>query len=154
MPGIILPGSTRPSNLRVDPDLISAHIEGDLYRICDRIKAEFGNRLFVVMHKDHPKPYVIMERADDGIERFVLRTDVLDGRVVDRLQYLLKVPLDKRLAEFEKLEDKHEAEKKEEELEELYENLGRPMRRQFYKDGFIDSYPTSYPIVNPKRKSG
>lgn len=131
-----------PTNLLLPEGTQSFVVEQDLYDICSRIRQEVdgGERLFVVLHEPPTgAPYfTIMERGDDGVERVAIpRIDELDGRVIERLQYILRVPLSQRIDEFEKAEAIAEAKRKENEADELYERLGRPMWGQLEHDGFI-----------------
>lgn len=140
-----------PSNLNVPPVGGSTPVvEGDVYNICERIK-ELDTNLFIIMHPEDTYPYVIMEHTERGTEEFVYKTKELDARVIDRLQYMRAVPLQKRLEIIEAEERAWELLSREQELEELYEDVGRPMWTELDKCNFIDR-PVSYPIVNKKRK--
>jgi hypothetical protein len=145
---LVLPGSAAPSNLHLAPHQVNMHVEGDVFNICERIRTEVpqGDRLFVVMQEDHPKPYVVMEKSDDNVERFVCRTDALDGRLIARLQYLINVPFEKRFAEAERLEQKLREEAHEQELDDLWNSMGERMHFQLERDNFIDSRGKSLPL--------
>lgn len=155
--GLVLPGQCRPSNLILPEGARVELVEADLYNICNRIREELehGERLFVILQEDHPKPWVVMEHADDGTDMMVLRAEELDGRIIADLRYMLSVPLSKRLDAIEAMEARHEEQRKSDELDELYENLGRPMWSQLEHDGFIETRPRSYPkrgVATPGRR--
>lgn len=138
-----------PTNLLLPQGSQTFLVEQDLYGICERIgrEVEGGDRLTVVMHSlpSGETYFTIMEKCADGVERVAIpRIDELDGRVIERLQYLLRVPLSARLADAERVEAANAADAKEQELDDLYENFGRPMLTQLEHDGFTQR-PTSYP---------
>lgn len=88
-----------PRNLRlsgVDPDQLRM-VEGDVYSIAARL-AEISSNLFLVLHKDVAKPWVVMEHCADGEVRFVARYEQLDQRILKHVEYMKNVPFEKRLA--------------------------------------------------------
>jgi hypothetical protein len=161
-PDLVLPSGTAPSNLVLPNDTRTRMVGSDMFDICSRI-AEVSPNLYVVVHE---KPsgelmhYSVMEKCADGVQRLALNVgpgksiDALDQRVVDRLQYLLRVPLNQRLAEHEKLEEKHKAEQKQTELDTLYEKMGRRMHWQLERDGFIGGRGISTPKKGVKPTRG
>jgi hypothetical protein len=84
----------------------------------------------------------------------VMKTDVLDGRVLEKMEYLLRVPFDKRFEEAERLEREAEDAIRKEAMEETYEAVGHDIHRQLWHDGFIEHRGTSYPTrgVSQPRK--
>jgi hypothetical protein len=135
-----------PDNLR---GRFGSYVESDVYHICDRIK-EIDSRLRIcvleppVEFAGKTYNFSVVELCPDGVERLVYRTEALDARIVEHLQYLLRVPFDKRFAEAERIEAKHEAEQKQRDFEEYYERVGRPMMTDLERCGFITrgiSYP-------------
>lgn len=129
-----------PTNLRLPEGSQSYQVESDLYSICDRIR-ELHPALFIVLHQipDQPAYFTVMEHCKDGVDRVTIpRVDELDGRVLERIRYFLNVPIEKRIAEFEREEAAAKDSEKATELDELYENLGLPMRHQMKRDGFSD----------------
>jgi hypothetical protein len=145
---VIIPGSSRPSNLHFHDGVTVRMVDSDVYRICDRVK-EISDRLFIVVASEGAKhAFIIMEHCDDGVDRRVYRTNELDGRVIEKLRKMMHMPLDERVRVLEKEEAANEAARKEAEFEELYERLGGPLRYQLWHDGFIDHRDKSY----PKRK--
>jgi hypothetical protein len=129
-----------PTNLRLPPGSQSYRVESDLYDICDRIR-ELHPALFIVLHQvpDREPYFTVMEACSDGVDRVTIpRVDELDGRVLERIRYFLNVPIERRIAEFDREEAAAKASEKERELDELHENLGLPMQHQMKRDGFSD----------------
>lgn len=138
-----------PSNLLLPMGTKSFLVEQDMFNICSRIREEIdgGHRLFVVLHEEPNgnQYYTIMERQDNGVEAVAIpRVEQLDGRVLERLRYILHVPLAKRLEELERLEAIADQKRKDDELDELYERMGGPMYSQLERDGFIGPRSKSY----------
>lgn len=124
-------------------------VDSDMYNIGQRLH-EFDASLTV--HKIELKDgimYSIVEHCADGEERLVFRTRQLDARVVEKCQYLLHVPFERRFAEAEARELKAEEERKEKEHQDLYERIGAPMHRQLEHDGFITHRGKSYAKRGP-----
>jgi hypothetical protein len=139
----------RPVNLYADNVTV---VDSDVYKICDRIR-EVSPDLYIVYNHDDAtgKPFAIMEKCIDGVDRLVFKTPELDGRVIEKLQYLRSVPFEKRFAEAEKKVEKDKKDFDDEQLEKLYDEMGIPMRYQLWHDGFIDHRNVSYPKRGPKR---
>lgn len=93
-------------------------VDSDVFNIAERVR-ELDPSLRVVLHENHERPWVVVERCADGEERFVARYAELDARVVDDLRYMLAVPFDQRLAKVAR------------EAEESNERLGRMTDEQF-----------------------
>lgn len=136
MSGLALP---RPSNLRGGP---GTHVEGDVYRICERIR-EIDPNLWIDPLPDGDG-FAICERCKDNEDRLVYKAPALDARIIEHLQYLLHVPFERRFAEAERLNEKWEAEQREKELDEMYERMGGPMYSMLERTGFSQR-STSYP---------
>jgi len=138
---------TRPDNLHGSYGTL---VDADVYNICERLK-EIDPRLKIHFIdppiRYGPKVYnfSITEACDDGVERLVFRVEELDARVIQHVQYLLKVPFETRFAKAEAIEAKREEERQEAEHEKLYETMGGPMLRQLEHDGFIEHRGVSYP---------
>jgi hypothetical protein len=130
--GLVAAGS--PDNLRGS---FGHLVEADVFSICDRIKEVDRNLVIYVMPSDSRRRFSIVEMCRDNVERLVFTTDELDGRVIERLQYLLRVPFEKRLAAAEAIEEKAKEEQHEREHQELYEQIGAPMLRDLERCGFI-----------------
>lgn len=145
---VILPETSRPTNLHFHDDVQVRMIDSDLYGICDDIK-KISKDLFIVVASEGARSrFIIMERCEDGVDRKVFGVDELDGRVLERLRYLMYHPLAERMKILEEEERKNDEQRKEEEFDELYHRLGGPMRYQLWHDGFIEHRDKSY----PKRK--
>lgn len=143
---LILPG-VHPDNLQMDGRLREIDITGDVYRICDRVKEHFGDLIFIRCIEDvyHGGiAYMVMENTPTG-QQVVYVTKELDARVIENIQYLLKVPFEQRIKEVEAWMDREIEDEKDDEFEEIYERLGGPMLRQLEHDGFIETRNKSYP---------
>lgn len=136
----------KPQNMR---GRYNRHVDGDVYNIAERI-AEIDPSLYIdpieppITLGDQTWNFAITEKCADGVERLVFRTECLDARILEHVQYLLHVPFEKRFDEAERREAKLQAEAKENELNELYERIGGPMRVDLERCGFADrnsSYP-------------
>lgn len=141
-----------PDNLRFDGGSLA--VEGDVYDICGRLaelsSKTFGNKHRLLMRdrkdswaKHGGKRYIVSEIGEDGVERWVQGFDTIDGHIIEKLEYMLHVPFEKRFAEAEKLEAKLKAEGEENTLNEYAENVGLPMQRDLERTGFIQRR-TSY----------
>lgn len=141
---LLLPDRMAPSNLHLRDSVRTRFVTSDQFDIANRLKALSPNLYVLELSEGDKYAYNIMETAKDGTEMLVLQVKELDGRVLDRLRYLMAVPLQQRLAILDAEGRKYEADAKEAELEELYETLGGPMAAQLYHDGFTTTRPTSY----------
>ena len=144
MSSLIVAGQARPTNLHLSPELSAVEIESDLYNICERVKEVDPNLYIIDLQKGASHTWGIMESCKDGVERLVFKTNDLDGRVIQKLQRLVAVPLSERLKAHEAEEKAWKASEEDRELEELYDRAGRPMWTDLEKCGFIDR-PVSYP---------
>lgn len=137
----------RPSNLELPPGYADLHVNGDVYRICERV-AEISPDLFVcpLPAAREPWRFAIGEHCRDGVDRLIFWCRELDDRVIKELARMMAMPLHARLKKCEADEYKFDADEKERELDDLYENVGRPMWTQLEHDGFIQrgvSFPKS-----------
>lgn len=148
--GIILPGSTAPSNLRLADNVRAIPIDSDLYDICERVKQISPKLRIVQLDNNKTAVWMVLELCEDNVERKVLKTDALDGRVLKRLEYIMGVPFEHRYKMLEEENRKYEAQYKEDALDKLYEDMGRPMWTQLERDGFIDGRNVSFPKRGPK----
>lgn len=163
---LALPEGYAPSNLHLAPSVQTRFVDSDMFDICKRL-AHLDRRLFIVQLEETdpkllrearktgklPVTYVIMERGLDGGAYMVLKTKELDARVLERIQYLMRVPLDKRFEEAERLEAKAKADMERDGIEAAYERMGQDFRHQLKKDGFIvggPSYPTKG-VAQPRK---
>jgi hypothetical protein len=144
---LVIPGTSRPSNLHFAEGVKVVPVDSDMYGICERIK-EISPRLFIVVAHDNDKhKFIIVEHCEDGVDRMVYGVAELDARVLKRLQYIMSIPLQERLAQLEKEEWEFEQQKAEEDFEDLYERMGGPMLHELYNTGFADN-PRSAPKRN------
>ena len=159
---LTLPGTNRITNLHLTPDQINWQIDGDTRAWLEQLprEVERGEKLYVLIHKDHPQPFTIMEadvwdpEAQSYVDMFVMRTDHLGSDTYTRLRRARQIPLLKRLEWAEKENEKYEEDYHQQELDQLYYTLGEPMQRLMQKTGFTASGvgSKSYPIVNKKRR--
>lgn len=134
----------RPTNLHLPPDVAAVPVSSDVYGICDRI-SQVSRRLYIILVTDSKShTFIIMEKCEDGQDRLVFRVKELDGRVIKRLEEMMSLPLEVRIAKLEKDAYRYREEAEEAAFEELYDRLGGPMWSQLEHDGFIQrnkSYP-------------
>jgi len=149
---LVIPGVAAPNNLRLAEGSKGRLIQSDLYDICSRVAEVSPNLYIVELEGNDQHAFAIMEKCKDGVDRLAIKVKQLDGRVIDRLKYLMSMPLTARLEQLEKDEHRLQEEQKEEELEKLYEQVGDPMRYQFIKDGFADRH-SFYGNKNYNRRS-
>lgn len=151
MSGIILP---QPDNFRGKYGRL---VTSDVYDVAQRLwdlGQQNGTRLYI-SELDPPvtgfgKTYnfVISEWPYNSQEEmFVMRVEQLDARAVTACERMIHIPLQKRMAELEKVEAKWAEEEKERQLDELYEKMGGNMLIQLDRCGFVDR-PVSYAKVN------
>lgn len=148
-----VPGPFAPSNLILPHELRNAHVDGDLYDICERVK-EISPALHIApLNGDDGYAFAVVEKCLDGVDRVVVKVRELDARVLDHLRGMMAKPLAQRLEEIEKTERRLEADRKEAELDDLYERVGRPMWTDLERTGFI-TRPVSYPKkgIKPTRE--
>lgn len=141
---LMLPSGLAPSNLHLRPGVNARYVENDIFDIAKRVRAVDESLHIIELEEDGRVVYAIMEHGRDGIERLVFRVSELDGRVVERLRYLMAMPLHERLDKLEEEELRANASKHEDDMDELYERVGRPMWTELEKCGFIQrsvSYP-------------
>jgi hypothetical protein len=142
----------RPENLR---GRFGRWVTADVFNIAKRIReVDGGDRLFI-QHLDPPVTYIdgdtrhfaIIEYVPHGKppEQLVTTVSALDSRVIDHMEFLRRVPFEKRFAEAERLEAKRAEEDKERQLNEAIDGWGWEFRNQLKRNGFIHSTGTSYP---------
>lgn len=153
---LALPEGYAPSNLHLAPSVQTRMVDGDMFDICKRL-AHISRSLFIVQLTDRKGEhcnYVIMERGIDGAAYMVLKTTELDARVLERCEYLLRVPFDKRFAEAERLEQEAQDKIVQDAIDETYEKVGHAFQRQLWHDGFVEHRRTSYPtrgVAQPRK---
>lgn len=155
-----LPEGTRPSNLHLNPDTDKVRlVSSDLYRICDRIK-EISDRLYLVELQRNSSEgekfgYALMEKQPnmDYLVFRIAMTD-LDGRVLERIRYLMSLGLHERIAICDKEREKWEADKHEDDMEELWETMGGPMYLEMERTGFFQRPVSFRPMNRTARRHG
>jgi hypothetical protein len=146
---LMLPAGLAPSNLHLRSSVTARLVENDVFDIAKRASA-IDPRLHIwELSEDDEHAYVVMEHGEDGVERLIFRVSELDARVLERLRYIMAVPLSERFAALEKDELRHAEQRKQDELDELYENLGGQMRHDLARCGFTGPLPMSAPLRNP-----
>lgn len=146
-----------PTNLRLPEGSCLAYVDSDLHDICGRI-AEITPQLRVVVAQDPEgvTAFVITElvtRATGPAEELVLRVgpgceiDALDGRVIDRINFIRHFTPAERAAEIDKQIARDEVAREAAQAELLWEKLGAPMYRQMSPLGFthdtrVEQIPT------------
>ncbi len=141
---LLVPGTSRPTNLHYGEGVQATIVDSDLYGMCDRIREISPDLFIIALSQDDEYAFVIMERCADGVDRLVIKVKELDGRVEHKLRQLLAQPLDSRMDQLEREEYELNEKVHDDEMDELYERMGRPMWAQLEHDGFIQR-PVSYP---------
>lgn len=142
-----------PSNIRLPLGSRATHVDSDMHNISARLREYDPNVCAVfVEHVDGRAIWSICETDRTGRMTLVFRVgpgcaiDALDGRVIQRLQYLQSVPLAERARQLE-AECLRDAEaRREHEREKLYEDIGGSFYSNLHKCGFISS-PRSESMV-------
>ncbi len=81
-------------------------VTSDVFNICERIK-EISPNLRLNYTEGRDEPWVVTELSKDGEERFVSRHAEADARILERLQYMLHVPIMERLRRNDAVEDRN-----------------------------------------------
>lgn len=166
---LLLPDGTRPSNLHLNSETDKVrHVTGDMFNIAERI-GEISPRLYILEVERNTKEsqswgFMIMEHCEDGVDRLVFRATKsgtksrdgggLDGRVLERLRYMMSLGLHERIAILDRDREKWEKEQAEAASEELYERMGGQMHIELERSGFIQR-PVSYsPMNRTARRAG
>lgn len=143
---LILPDGLAPSNLHLRSSVKQRWVDGDVFMIADRLRREVSPRLHVIELEENAKvAWAIMEHGDDGVEYLVTKVDALDARIIEKCQYLIRVPLQVRVKLLEEENERWEAEQHDNTLEEMYDKFGRLMWYRLEKDGFNAGRGVSFP---------
>jgi hypothetical protein len=137
-----------PSNMKIAgaPNAKLRVVESDVFNVCDRIK-EIDPSLHVVLHEDHPEPWVVMEHCHDGVTRMVKRYAQLDPSILDDLRYMLHVPYTERARVVAAEVEAHNAELEKVD-EEKMERMAFDMRRALRDANMADIVlPSHRPVV-------
>lgn len=117
----------------VNPDALKM-VEGDVYGVCARIQAEVSPDLRVVIHDNHPEPFVVMEDCIDGECRFVARYAELDARIIEDLQRMRKIPFaDRYRATSERIDRENAAKEREWMESEWFDEFAWSMKNEIRK---------------------
>ena len=133
---------SKPTNLRLPPELGSAFVDSDMFGICERLKAYDPNLSVILLDGAN---FAIVETDSNGVENLVFRVgpgceiDALDGRVFAKLNYIRSVPADVRLREMEAEIAREREAMIEERKEKMWENMGAPLYSNLARLGFIDT---------------
>lgn len=98
-----------PTNIRTRKGERLLHVGSDVYNICERVK-EIDTRLSIIVHEGREKPFVVIERCDDGVERMVARYAELDARILEDLRRMLAIPATERVEKLQRQIDRENAE--------------------------------------------
>lgn len=161
MDTLYINGNAVPTNLHLRPGTTVKLVTADLWHIAERIR-EISDRLYILELEEESAEgqrfgLAIMEHTPDKGDFLVFRVAIgdLDARVLNRLKYMMSVPLQTRLAILDKEREKWEEEQRQNALDDAYERVGGPMLWQFQHDGFVDSKPQSFrPMGTIARRAG
>lgn len=155
MSDLMLPQGLAPSTLHLAPSTKMRFVEFDVFNITERIAREVDPRLHVwELESDYQdQKWLVTEMGLDGIERFVCKTDELDSRLIEHLQYLVHVPFHVRVAALEAANEEWERQCHENEVDKLVEKLAHDVHRELWRCGFIEHRGKSYPTraIKPTR---
>lgn len=154
---LMLPQGLAPSNLHLKPSVKARFVEYDVFNIADRIGRELdgGDRIHIweLSEDRQEQKWLVTENGPDGVERFVCKTDELDARLIEHLQYLVHIPFHVRVAALEAANEEWEQQQHEAEVDRIVEKIGYDMHRELWNCGFISHRGTSYPTkaIKPTR---
>lgn len=160
---ILLPSGARPTNLHLVPYQLDENgipiitkaslVTHDMWMICERVKEISPNLYLLELLRTSREAekfgYALMEHCPD-MDRLIMRVtkDNLDGRLLEKLRYIMSVDLHERIKICDRIRDKEEADQAENNSEAMWETMGGPMQIQLEHDGFIDSRGVSYRKLN------
>ena len=128
----------RPDNLRYSGNEKMQLVESDVYNVCERIK-EIDPNLFVVLHPDHPEPFVVVESCRDGEERLVKRYAELTPQILTDLRRMLSIPWEQRWKALAAEVDKHNRDMEDAWMEsEAHDRFVWEMRDALQKSNIAD----------------
>jgi hypothetical protein len=127
-----------------------AVVDSDLFNIAQRVR-EVDPNLVLLLDERNEKPWVVMERGADGVERFVKRYSELDNRIVEDLKYMLAVPLNERMERVNREIEQADAERQGLKGEK-FEQFAHDFMEAGKKSGIIDpNWSRSYRKVKVKK---
>lgn len=113
-----------------------AQVDSDLYGICERLREYDPNVRVTLLTQDALFAWSVGEVGPDGVLREILRTKELDGRIIDRLNYIRSVPVEERVKAIEADYDRERAAREEHESEDLYDKIGGGIYDNLFRCGF------------------
>lgn len=161
MPALIASGI--PTNIRLPEGSKVTFVEADLHDICARI-AHLDENLHVVVleHTDGRAAFAITETDRQGVESLVMRIgpgckiDALDGRVIQHIEWIRRIPVAERMAQIEKELEQERTAAEEQAFEKLYDSIGGSLYNNLHRLGFTDTpKPESrVPVNATARRAG
>ncbi len=143
----------KPTNVRLrDGDRLSV-VSSDVYKIAERVK-EIDPNLRIILHEGHEKPWVVTEIGRDGVEYFVSRYEELGAHILEHLQYMRAVPLEKRVERLAREADAENARMGQlsgERMEEFQYDFHKAMRDS---NMIMPHWGKSFRPVKHKKKKG
>lgn len=130
-------------------------VESDVFNICQRLE-EIHQSLYVVVHPDHERPFVVMEVCTDGNHRMVKRYERLDAEILTDVQRMLNVPFEQRFREEVKRIDEHDRKREENQFEtETHERFTWEFRRALEDANMVDfMWTKNMPLSKRRRRDG
>lgn len=133
-----------PSNIRMPEGSRATHVSSDLYGISLRLQ-ELDGDLFIALLEapDGSVGWAVCETDRQGVESLIFRVgpgceiDELDGRIIEKLNYLRSVPLAERIAKLEAEIDRERASAHENKLEQMYDSFGGTLYDALFRCGFV-----------------
>ncbi len=111
-------------------------LPGDVYNICERIHDKYPTLIVTFKDDGSDQPYVISEHCRDGVIRFVARYEKLDGRIIEDLDYMQRVPFKERMRVSQERADRHNAEIAKPDPEKQ-EKFAAEFRQDLIRAGFV-----------------
>ncbi len=149
-----------PSNIRLPEGSRASHVDSDLHNISGRLRELDGNLfLALIEHVGGDAIWAVCETNREGVETLVFRVgpgceiDALDGRVIEKLNYIRSVPVHERIARLEREIDAEREAKHAEGLERLYDSWGGDLYDGLFRYGFVNEQrPESVRKLNKTAK--
>lgn len=152
-----------PTNITLPVGSRGTHVDSDLHDIAARIaEIDSALRLVLLEHVDGRAVWAVTEVDRRGVESLVFRIgpgceiDALDGRVIDKLQWIRRIPASERAAKIERELAAEAAAREEHSREKLYEDMGGSFYNNLFKCGFVTTpKPESLrPLNKTARRAG
>ncbi len=133
-----------PSNIRLPEGSRATHVDSDLYAISDRLR-ELDPSLFINLleHTDGRAVWAVCETDRAGRASLIFRVgagcevEVLDGRVIEKINYIRRVPAAERMARLERELAREREAREADELDKLYESFGGTLYDNLFRCGFV-----------------